>query len=183
MPERPAIRRLREALAELEIPSSTLRRDPSGDSWLPPELKALVERDPECREELRRFVIREIELFGSVRERPEAAFTARVLQAARPVEIAGAGLDPRVRSWILGLAYAVATVVGYLTVAPLLGLAGREGWLAGLHERLGLPTEGPGPWGLALLGAAIVAALALALVPVRRGGSRTPSAPLPPQEG
>lgn len=173
MPESAAIGRLREALGQLDVPSSTLKRDPWGETWLSAELKALVDGDPACREELRRFVDRELELFGSVRQRAEVTFTARVLKAAEPVEIAGAGLDPRLRSWILGLFYALATIVGYMTLAPMIGLAGRGSWVSTLHEELGLSVEGgPSPWGLALLGAAIVVGLAVALMPSRRVSPR-----------
>ena len=124
----PRVARLREHLEQLDVPSSTLKRDPWGATWLPAELKALVDGDAECREELRRFVDRELELFGSVRQRNDAMFAARVVKATGTVEIAGAGLDPRIRSWILGLFYALATVVGYVTLAPaLIGGAGQVG--------------------------------------------------------
>lgn len=129
MPERsPAVATLRAFLDELDVPSAELRRDPEGKSWLTPEMQALVAAEPLCQAELRRFVDREIELFGSVRQRPDALFTHRVLKAAAPEEIAGAGLDPRVRGVILALAYALATVVAYWMLAPLLGLAAVGTW-------------------------------------------------------
>lgn len=163
----PAVTRLREFLEQLDVPSSTLKKDPWGASWLPAELRALVDGDAECREELRRFVDRELELFGSVRQRGDAMFTARVLKAAGPVEIAGAGLDPRVRSVILGLAYALATVVAYLMAAPFIGLADRGSVVGRIQAAVGLGDGVSMTWGLALLGTAIVTALAAAFIPSR----------------
>jgi len=157
----PAVAQLRAFLDELDVPSSELRRDPEGATWLSPDLQALVAADPACRAELRRFVDREIELFGSVRQRPDALFTHRVLKAATPQEIAGAGLDPRVRGVILALAYALATIVAYLMLAPLLGLAAVGTWAQqlaavtgvgeGNHEAVGLGVL----IGAAALGAAV----------------------------
>lgn len=165
----PAIAKLRAFLDALDVPSSTLKRDPEGATWLPPELQALVAADPACREDLRRFVDRELELFGSVRQRPDALFTARVLRAAEPVQIAGAGLDPQVRSWILGFSYALATGVAFVMLAPLLGLAMPQRWAAEVGAAVGLEVEaGPEPWGIALVGGALVAVLAIAFAPLRR---------------
>lgn len=157
----PAVAQLRAALDELDVPSSELRRDPDGKTWLSAEMQALVAADPACQAELRRFVDREIELFGSVRQRPDALFTHRVLKAATPQEIAGAGLDPRVRGVILALAYALATIVAYLMLAPLLGLAAVGTWAQqlaavtgvgeGNHEAVGLGVL----IGAAALGAAV----------------------------
>lgn len=175
----PAASRLREFLEQLDVPSSTLKKDPWGATWLPTELRALVDGDAECREELRRFVDRELELFGSVRQRGDAMFTARVLKAAAPVEIAGSGLDPRVRSAILGLAYALATVVAYLMAGPFIGLAGladlaefadltHHGSVVGrIQAAVGLGDGVSTPWTLALLGTAIAAAAVVAFVPSR----------------
>ncbi len=169
----PKIARLREHLEQLDVPSSTLKRDRWGETWLPAELRTLVEADAECREELRRFVDRELELFGSVRQRNDAMFAARVVKATETVEIAGAGLDPRVRSWILGLFYALATVVAYVTLAPWIGLADRAGVVAGIQGALGLGGEaGLSAMGLALVVFAGAAALAAALVPWGRTGVR-----------
>lgn len=174
MPElSPPVARLREHLEQLDVPSSTLKRDPWGETWLPAELKALVEADADCREELRRFVDRELELFGSVRQRNDAMFAARVSKATEHVEIAGAGLDPRIRSWILGLFYALATVVAYVVFAPWIGLADRVGVVASIQGALGLGGEaGVSAWGLALVIVVAVAALAAALVPWGRTSLR-----------
>lgn len=164
----PKVAKLREFLEQLDIPSSTLKKDPWGATWLPAELRALVDDDGECREELKRFVDRELELFGSVRQRGDAMFTARVIKAAAPVEIAGAGLDPRVRSLILGLAYALATAVAYLMVAPFIGLADRGSVVGSIQAAVGLDEGVSMTWGVALLGTAIVTALAAAFVPSRQ---------------
>lgn len=164
-----SVARLRGFLEEADIPSSVLRRDPEGAGWLPAELRALVEAEPCCREELRRFVDREIELFGSVRQKGDALFTDRVLRAAAPVEIVGAGLDTRQRSYILAFAYALATGVAYLMLAPLLGLAALGTWTGQLsavvaaedHDNAGLRAAG-------VLVGAVILVVTVAFVPWRR---------------
>ncbi|PCC66558.1 hypothetical protein SAMN02745121_00713 [Nannocystis exedens] len=175
MPESsPSIVRLRSFLEELDVQSSTLKRDPRGQTWLPPEIRALVESDPECRAELGRFVDRELELFDSVRQRNDPMFAKDVLNATHSVEIAGSGLDPRIRSWILGLFYALATIAAYATLAPLFGLSERGSVLAQARAALGLASEATSPsaWGLATVGAAVALALLLAFMPCRRPRSR-----------
>jgi hypothetical protein len=167
-PLSPAVARLRGFLEEADIPSGVLRRDREGKSWLPAELQALVAADPTCHAELHRFVDREIELFGSVRQRSDALFTDRVLKAAAPVQIAGAGLDSRYRSVILAFAYALATGVAYFMLAPLLGLAALRTWSGQLVEAVGLDEGGNiGARALAVLAAAGLV-VAVAFVPWRR---------------
>lgn len=164
----PSVARLRSFLEEADIPSSVLRRDPEGKAWLPAELRALVAADPTCHAELRRFVDREIELFGSVRQRSDALFTDRVLKAAAPVQIAGAGLDSRYRSLILAFAYALATGVAYFMLAPLLGLAALGSRTGQLVEAIGVEDGGNiGGTALAVLAAAGMV-VAFAFVPWRR---------------
>ena len=164
----PSVARLRGFLEEADIPSGVLRRDPEGKSWLPAELRALVSADPTCHAELRRFVDREIELFGSVRQRSDALFTDRVLKAAAPVQIAGAGLDSRYRSLILAFAYALATGVAYYMLAPLLGLAALGSWTGQLAQAIGVEDGGNiGARALAVLAAAGLI-VAVAFVPSRR---------------
>jgi hypothetical protein len=164
----PAVARLRGFLEEADIPSGVLRRDPEGRSWLPSELRALVAADPTCHAELHRFVDREIELFGSVRQRSDALFTDRVLKAAAPVQIAGAGLDSRYRSLILAFAYALATGVAYFMLAPLLGLAALRTWSEQLTEAVGVDDGGyVGVRALAVLAVAGLV-VAVAFVPWRR---------------
>lgn len=175
MPSRssPEVVRLREFLEQLDVPSSTLKRDPRGRTWLSPELRAAVEADAECSAELRRFVDRELELFDSVRQRNDPVFAKDVLRAAQSVEIAGSGLDPRIRSWILGLCYAAATIVGYATVGPLFGFAERGSVLAQARAALGIAGEvGANTWWLAAVGAAVALAVVLAFVPSRRTSLR-----------
>ncbi|MDC0719507.1 hypothetical protein [Nannocystis bainbridge] len=175
MPEpSPSVLRLRAFLEMLDVPSSTLKRDPRGRTWLAPELRALVEADAECHTELVRFVDREIELFDSVRQRNDPLFAKDVLNATHAVEIAGSGLDPRIRSWILGLFYALATIAAYATLAPLFGLSERGGVLAQARAALGLASEATSPsaWGMAAVGAAVALALLLAFMPGRRPSSR-----------
>lgn len=170
MAELPAsVARLRSFLEEADIASGVLRRDPEGTTWLPPELRALVDAEPACRDELRRFVDREIELFGSVRQRSDALFTDRVLRAAAPVQIAGAGLDRRYRSYILAFAYALATGVAYLMLAPLLGVAALGTWSGQLAEVVGADEGGSaGQRAVAVIVGAVVLVAAVAFVPWRR---------------
>jgi hypothetical protein len=149
-------------LEEADMPSGVLRRDPEGASWLPSELQALVAADPACRAELRRFVDREIELFGSVRQRSDALFTDRVLKAAAPgrspalASTAAIAADPRA---CLCARHGVA----YLMLAPLLGLAALGTWAeqfaAGRTGVGGGNRGGFAPWSC-LLGAGLVAAVA-----------------------
>jgi hypothetical protein len=164
----PSVARLRGFLEEADIPSGVLRRDREGQSWLPAELRALVAADPTCQAELRRFVDREIELFGSVRQRSDALFTDRVLKAAAPVQIAGAGLDSRYRSVILAFAYALATGVAYYMLAPLLGLAALGSWTGQISRTIG--GEDGGNIGLTALAVLAAAGLvvAVAFAPWRR---------------
>ncbi len=170
MPELSPVARLRCFLEEADIPSGVLRRDREGSTWLPAELRALVAADPQCHEELHRFVDREIELFGSVRQKGDALFTDRVLKAAAPVQIAGAGLDSRQRGLILAFAYAMATGVAYLMLAPLLGLAALGTWTDRLASAVGVE-DGSGAVGvraaMVLIGAAILV-VAVAFMPSRR---------------
>lgn len=165
----PAVARLRLFLEEADIPSGVLRRDPDGKTWLPAELRALVAADPSCQAELRRFVDREIELFGSVRQKSDALFTDRVLKAAAPVQIAGAGLDARYRSLILAFAYALATGVAYLMLAPLLGLAALGTWTGQLAQTVGVDEGGNvGARAVAVLVGASILVIVVAFVPWRR---------------
>lgn len=166
----PEVARLRGFLEEADIPSGVLRRDPAGVTWLPAELRALVSANDHCREELRRFVDREIELFGSVRQKSDVLFTDRVLKAAAPVQIAGAGLASRQRGWILAFAYAMATAVAYLMLAPLLGLAALGTWSDRFATAVGVDETGSGVVGraaLVLISAAVLVVV-VAFIPSRR---------------
>ncbi len=173
-PMTPAVAQLRGFLDDADITSTVLRRDPSGQSWLPAELLTLVAADDACRRELARFVTRELELFDSVRQRSDALFTARVLQAAAPQTIAGAGLNPRLRGYILALAYALATATAYYMLAPILGLAAVDTWtqhlgLTASDDHLGLrPFET-----LAILATLITIAVLATMIIHRRTHARS----------
>jgi anti-sigma factor RsiW len=169
MPEPSAkVARLRAFLDEVDVPSGDLRRDPEGKTWLSAEMQALVADDPACHAELRRFVDREIELFGSVRQKPDALFTAAVLKKTSPDQIVGAGLDPRLRGVILASAYALATAVAYFMLAPLLGLAAVGTWTDRLAAAAAVADGGEASPGLGLLVAAVGFAVVVAFGP-RRG--------------
>lgn len=110
----PTVDELREHLFELDVSSATLRADPRGQTWLNPEWRAFVERDASAREALADFVEDELVLFDSVRTRPDFVFTTRVLDGAGGLQIAGTGLDPGLRTWIIAAAHAIAFGVAYL---------------------------------------------------------------------
>lgn len=165
----PQVVKLRAFLDEIDVPPSReLRRDPDGKTWLPAEILALVAADPLCQAELRRFVAREIELFDSVRQSPDALFTRRVLQAAEPQQIAGAGLDPRVRGLILAAFYALATIVAYFMLAPLLGMAAIGTWSQQFASVAGVAEGNRETFGVAVLVAAGTVAVAVAFGSRRR---------------
>ncbi len=103
-----------EYLYELELGSETLRRDPSGTTWLAPRWREAVEREPALQEALATYVHEELELFESVRVRADFVFTTAVVSATEPAEVLGFGLDPRYRTWIVAGAWALAIGVAYL---------------------------------------------------------------------
>lgn len=161
---------LEEHLYSLELRPAQLRRDPYGDEWLGQEWRALVATHPELIVIVRRFVEEELELYDSVRGQADAFFTARVIEATSPEEIAGAGLAPRYRSWVLACAYAMAFGVAVMIAAPWLKGQGYASWSAVVHDlvshELG-EARGDVPW-LALAVAAVV--LAVVAVATRRSG-------------
>ncbi len=116
----------RSYLLGLDVTSEILRNDPTGRTWLEPEFYALTQRDAACREVLEEFVEEELELFGSVRERGDPLFTKRVLEATAPTQVAGSGLDPRLRSPLITVAYAAGILLTLLVLIPLI-----RGWLRG----------------------------------------------------
>jgi hypothetical protein len=74
----PAVARLRSFLEEADIPSGVLRRDPRrARPGCRPSCARWSRLKRACHDELHRFVDREIELFGSVRQRSDALFTDR----------------------------------------------------------------------------------------------------------
>lgn len=160
---------LEEHLYSLELRPAQLRRDPYGDEWLGAEWRALVAERPEFVVVVRRFVEEELELYDSVRGQADAFFTARVIEATSPEEIAGVGLAPRYRSWVLACAYAMAFGVGAVIVAPWLKGQGYASWSAAVHELLSHElgeARGETPWMALAAGAAI---LVVALASTRRG--------------
>ena len=124
---------LEEHLFALEVRPAQLRSDPHGREWLGEEWSEVVRREPELRMVVQRFVEEELELYDSVRGQADAFFTARVIEATSPVEVAGAGLAPRYRSWVLASAYALA-----LGAASVIALPWLQAWLqAWLHGQVG----------------------------------------------
>jgi hypothetical protein len=125
---------LEEHLYSLDLRPAQLRSDPLGETWLGEEWFAAVVQEPELRGVLRRFVEEELELYDSVRGQADAFFTARVIEAASPMEVAGAGLAPRYRSWVLASAYALALGTASMLAIPWLKGQGYVSWSALLHE-------------------------------------------------
>ena len=125
---------LEEHLYSLDLRPAQLRSDPLGETWLGDEWFEAVVQEPELRGVLRRFVEEELELYDSVRGQADAFFTARVIEAASPMEVAGAGLAPRYRSWVLASAYALALGTASMLAIPWLKGHGYTSWSALLHE-------------------------------------------------
>jgi hypothetical protein len=117
--------RFLERLLELELDARTLQTDPRGETWLPADLRAQVERDAECAREFEQFVATELALFD-VREPSDAFFTKRVMQQLPAVD----AVDDSRRTWILASAYALAIGLTYLLLGPWLGSLEFGEWLA-----------------------------------------------------
>ena len=111
--------RLYDALCELDVQPADVRGDPSGKTWLPDELRALVEADERCQKVLAEWIDEELEFFDSVKLRPDALFTDRVVKATEPEQIAGAGLEPARRGLVLAAAYALAAGLAILFLRQL----------------------------------------------------------------
>ena len=125
---------LEEHLYSLDIRPAQLRSDPLGETWIGDEWFEAVCLEPQLLGVVRRFVEEELELYDSVRGQADAFFTARVIEAASPMEVAGAGLAPRYRSWVLASAYALALGTASLIAMPWLRGQGYAGWSGVLHE-------------------------------------------------
>jgi hypothetical protein len=165
--------RLESILAELELSPAELRRDPSGEGWLPAEARALVQAHPRCRESLDEFVSGELDLWSA---RPEAAvpptvdpfFTARVV-GALPRPRSGTGLSPRRRALLLGLFHVVAGLLAYVVLTMVPESTAR--WAEQAHRMLTWGSESTGgPW---LAATAVGAVVLLAVV---LGRTHTPAA-------
>ena len=111
-------RRLRELLAEVDVPLGTLRRDPSGDTWLPPSVREASSTDERVRDDVARFVESERQLRLDADVGADPLFTARVLQSL-PARPEGTGLSPRQRLAILAGSYAAAALVGWVVFDAL----------------------------------------------------------------
>lgn len=119
-----------DRLLELELDARTLQADPRGETWLPADMRAELDRDDQCARELDEFVATELALFDA-REPSDAFFTKRVMQQLPSID----AVDDQRRTWILASAYALAIGVAYLLLGPLLGsgelgevLASLRGW-------------------------------------------------------
>jgi hypothetical protein len=163
------LERLRDALLELDVSPERLRADPTGASWLPEELRALVARSDECRFELTEFVAMELELFDDSVGPTDALFTARVMEDLPAVETT----DAWRRTWILAAFHALAIGVAYLVLWPMLQggeltaaldqLHGLHDWRASIGEGA-LATAVPVEWFWAVgIGVACVLAIPLLL--------------------
>jgi hypothetical protein len=153
--------RLEEALIELELSSQQLRADPKGSSWLPAELRELVERDDACRLALREFVEFELGLFDEGRGPSDALFTARVMRALPEVEQA----DARRRTFILAGAHALALGVAYLLLWPLYQSGALQPWVSNAQGWLDTGTEAVGVAGFAGVFALTAVVAMLVLLP------------------
>ncbi|NVB42226.1 hypothetical protein G6O69_30665 [Pseudenhygromyxa sp. WMMC2535] len=161
-----ASERFLEALVELELDPELLRGDPSGRSWLPEAMLAMVESDEDCAFELREFVDMELELL-ELHEPSDAFFTRAVMGQLPEIE----AVDDRRRNWILASAYALAIGVGYLLLGPAL----QSGELSSSLEPLRAwyeshALEAGGLWGAVVM---LVIAGALVVLPtdMRRAGA------------
>lgn len=162
-----------EHLYALELRPAQLRRDPYGESWLGAEWRDKVRDDPRYMAQLRLYVEEELELYDSVRGQADAFFTARVIEATSPEQVAGVGLAPRYRSWVLACAYAMATIAAVMIVGPWLR-GSDAGATAMIHEAVshglgGAIDDAQVPkvaGGFGVL-AGVAAAAALALVAIR----------------
>lgn len=159
-----AAARLEIALLELDIPSETLRADPSGRSWLPPEVFAEVQGDADARRALREFVDFELEMFDDARKGSDALFTAQVMRALPE----GERPDGMRRQVILAAAHALAIGVAYLALWPLYDGGYFQPWVSSAQGWIDNGVESAGVVGLAGLGGLVgvgVLLASLALLP------------------
>ena len=102
------------ALLDADVDPEVLRRDPSGETWLPVDLRALVRDDAECRALVQEFSRAELAMFDGADLGNDPLFTARVVRSL-PLPLEGAGLALRRRRWILAAAYGMAVSSAYVT--------------------------------------------------------------------
>jgi hypothetical protein len=134
--------RLREILADIDVPLGTLRRDPSGDSWLPAPMREASSVDERVRDDVARFVESERLLRIEADVGADPLFTARVLQSL-PARPAGTGLSPRQRLAILAGSYAAAAVVGWVVLGALASETVTV-WAEAAHAWIESADAGPG---------------------------------------
>ena len=144
---------LLEMLCELELELSVLRRDPTGESWLPDSARAWIADDPSLREVVLEFSETECILHEEARAAPDGFFTARVL-AQLPQE---SPIRADLRRRILGMSYLFAAAVAGAAMTPSSWFEA-EGWLSRpWHEWLDAVSVG----GVAFILALAVSAVAL----------------------
>jgi len=167
-----AVDRLESMLVELELSPDVLRRDPSGDTWLPEAARALVKANPACREALDEFVASELHLWTASSEQAmlppvDPFFTARVV-GALPGPRSGTRLSPRRRALVLGLFHVAAGLLACVVVTMVPESTAR--WAEQAHSMLAWGSESGSLW---LAATAIGGAVLLAFVV---GRSHTPLA-------
>lgn len=167
-----AVDRLESMLVELELSPDVLRRDPSGDTWLPEAARVLVKANPACREALDEFVAGELHLWTASSEQAmlppvDPFFTARVV-GALPGPRSGTRLSPRRRALVLGLFHVIAGLLACVVVTMVPESTAR--WAEQAHSMLAWGSESGSLW---LAATAIAGAGLLAFVV---GRSHTPLA-------
>jgi len=135
-------RRLRELLAEVDVPLGTLRRDPSGDTWLPTPVREASSVDDGVRDDVARFVESERFLRLDADVGADPLFTARVLQSL-PARPEGTGLSPRQRLAILAGSYFAAALVGWVVFDALVSET-FAGWAEAAHGWIESADAAPG---------------------------------------
>lgn len=158
------VERLESILVELELSPDVLRHDPSGETWLPEDARALVRSHAACREALDEFVAGELHLWTASSEQVvlppvpsvDPFFTARVVEAL-PGPRSGTQLSPRRRALVLGLFHVIAIVCAYAVVTMVPESAAR--WAEQAHYVLAWGSESGSLWlGATAVGGAMLLA-------------------------
>ncbi len=158
------LERLEALLVELELSPAVLRRDPSGETWLPEEARTLVQAHPACRRALEEFVADELQLWSAssdsvVLPPSDPFFTARVVEAL-PGPRSGTRLSPRRRVMVLGLFHVIAILCAYAVVIMVPESTAR--WAEQAHSVLTWGSESGGLWlGATAVGGAMLLAFVL----------------------
>jgi len=157
------VERLESILVELELSPDVLRNDPSGETWLPEEARALVQAHPECRRALDEFVECEVGLWRVSQDQnpmllhaADPFFTARVV-GALPGPRSGTRLTPRRRALLLGLFHAIAVLLAVVVVTMVPESTAR--WAEQAHSMLSWGSDLGGLWfaATAVAGAVLIA--------------------------